>query len=360
MNINIKDKLKELRHKKGITQEALANYLGITPQSVGKWERGEGYPDITLLPRIAFYFGVTVDELLSVDRVRIDEKINEYMKKSAVCKQIGDNEKNLEIWERAYAEFPNECRVIDELMFAINRDAQYPCPADKADRIISLAENLLEKSTEIYYKENALHCLCFTYSSIGNKEKALYYADQCGTFCNCAEGLKTIILDGEEGINASQEFIQSLIRTTAMTAANLVRWAEFSHEEKIEANRFAIDITKRLYSDGNVGFNAYDLSLFYFDIACEYALLNDKENTLEAIENSCKYAVIEANIEDRDYTAPLVNRLKIRMNAIGKNYRGNSCNLRLKELEDQRFDFVREEKAFADIVSKLQEFAEEK
>ena len=34
MNINIKDKLKDLRHKKGITQESLANHLGITPQSV--------------------------------------------------------------------------------------------------------------------------------------------------------------------------------------------------------------------------------------------------------------------------------------------------------------------------------------
>ena len=62
MNINIKDKLKDLRHKTGITQESLANHLGITPQSVGKWERGEGFPDITLLPKIAFYFDVTVDE----------------------------------------------------------------------------------------------------------------------------------------------------------------------------------------------------------------------------------------------------------------------------------------------------------
>ena len=75
MQINLKDKLRSLRLQKNITQEALANHLGITPQSVGKWERGEGFPDITLLPCIAFYFDITVDELLCVDQVRVEEAI---------------------------------------------------------------------------------------------------------------------------------------------------------------------------------------------------------------------------------------------------------------------------------------------
>jgi len=60
MEINLKEKLRTLRQQRNITQEALANHLGITPQSVGKWERGEGFPDITLLPKIAFYFNVNV------------------------------------------------------------------------------------------------------------------------------------------------------------------------------------------------------------------------------------------------------------------------------------------------------------
>ena len=40
MEINLKEKLRSLRYQKGITQEVLADHLGITPQSVGKWERG--------------------------------------------------------------------------------------------------------------------------------------------------------------------------------------------------------------------------------------------------------------------------------------------------------------------------------
>ena len=60
MKIDMKDTLRALRQKEKITQKTLAAYLGITPQSVGKWERGEGFPDISLLPRIACFFGVSM------------------------------------------------------------------------------------------------------------------------------------------------------------------------------------------------------------------------------------------------------------------------------------------------------------
>ena len=99
MQISLKNTLRTLRAKKNITQEALANHLGITPQSVGKWERGEGFPDITLLTAIALYFGVTVDELLEVDRARIDEVIASYEAKSLVYRNAGENEKDLALWE---------------------------------------------------------------------------------------------------------------------------------------------------------------------------------------------------------------------------------------------------------------------
>ena len=358
MDINLKETLRKLRNNKGVTQEALAKYLGITPQSVGKWERGEGFPDITLLPKLALYFDVTVDELLSIDRVRIEAKINEYLKESSVCKLEGDNAKNLEIWERAYAELPNECRVIEELMFAINRDALYPCPPEKADRIILLAEKLLEKSIEIHYKENALQTLAFTYSSIGNKEKALQYADQCGTFHNCAEGLKTIILDGEEGVKARQSYIQSLIHTATSTSLILADCGDFDSDEKIEINQFAIDILKNLYSDGNYGFAVWDLYHLNFNIASEYALQKDKENTLKYLEESCKYSILDATLTDMNFTALMVNRLKLRTNTIGKNYTGNYCNIMLESIERDCFQFVRDEKVFDDIVLRLNEYAE--
>jgi len=64
--MNISENIKRLRKQKSITQEVLADFLGVSFQSVSKWERGEAYPDITLLPQISDYFAVSVDELLGL------------------------------------------------------------------------------------------------------------------------------------------------------------------------------------------------------------------------------------------------------------------------------------------------------
>lgn len=57
-----------LRKEKGLTQAALAEILNISNRTVSKWENGDGFPDITILPDIADALGITVDELLSGER----------------------------------------------------------------------------------------------------------------------------------------------------------------------------------------------------------------------------------------------------------------------------------------------------
>lgn len=66
MNIQIGSKIKDLRLKKGVTQEGLAEILGVTSQAVSKWENDNTYPDILLLPKLAIYFGVSIDELFAL------------------------------------------------------------------------------------------------------------------------------------------------------------------------------------------------------------------------------------------------------------------------------------------------------
>ncbi len=320
-------------------------------------ESGEGFPDITLLPKIAFYFDVTVDELLGVEQARVEEAIAEYKRQSNIYRHKGENRKNLELWEKAYSEFPNDCRVIEGLMSAINRDGIYPCPKDDAERIIALAQELLQKTTDSEQRENAIKTLCYTYESI-DKEKALYYADMLGSFYATKEYFRAHILEGEEGVEACQSYIRLLIFDAAMTAMGMTLKVDFSHEENIEAFQFAIDILKRLYSDGNIGFDANMVSLYYRYIAMEYAEMKDADNTLRALEDSAKYAVISANLKDMDYTAPMVNRLKHREADTSKNYTGNVCNIRIKDFGDSRFDFVREDEAFKKIIAELEKNAE--
>ncbi len=65
--------LSELRKESKMTQAVLAEKLNISNRTISKWENGDGYPDITILPQIAEIFGVTVDELLKGERAPKDE-----------------------------------------------------------------------------------------------------------------------------------------------------------------------------------------------------------------------------------------------------------------------------------------------
>ncbi|SHO51998.1 helix-turn-helix domain-containing protein [Anaerocolumna xylanovorans] len=65
--INIGKIISDKRKEKGITQEGLANYLGVSKPAVSKWESGQSYPDILLLPVLAAYFDISVDELIGYE-----------------------------------------------------------------------------------------------------------------------------------------------------------------------------------------------------------------------------------------------------------------------------------------------------
>ena len=65
--LQFKDKIKKLRKEKDMTQEQLAEYMGVSPQAVSRWETGTTCPDIFALPALAELFGITVDGLLGVD-----------------------------------------------------------------------------------------------------------------------------------------------------------------------------------------------------------------------------------------------------------------------------------------------------
>lgn len=84
MTINIGQTIKSMRKEKDITQETLANFLGVTNQSISKWERNETYPDITMLPAIASFFDTSVDNLLGINKIEQERKqefyCSEYMR----------------------------------------------------------------------------------------------------------------------------------------------------------------------------------------------------------------------------------------------------------------------------------------
>lgn len=85
MELNFGENIRRLRRVRELTQEQLATALGVTAQSVSKWECAYGYPDITQLPAIANFFGVSIDELLANDaasreaeREKFEKELNTY------------------------------------------------------------------------------------------------------------------------------------------------------------------------------------------------------------------------------------------------------------------------------------------
>lgn len=79
MQVKIGEKIKDLRKAKGRKQEDLANALGVTPQAVSRWEANGGYPDMEIIPSIANYFHISIDELFGYnnDRNRIIQRYND-------------------------------------------------------------------------------------------------------------------------------------------------------------------------------------------------------------------------------------------------------------------------------------------
>lgn len=75
--INISRIITDNRRAKGITQEQLAAYMGVSKASVSKWETGQSYPDITFLPQLAAYFNITIDDLMGYEPQMTKEDIKE-------------------------------------------------------------------------------------------------------------------------------------------------------------------------------------------------------------------------------------------------------------------------------------------
>ena len=76
MTIELGNNIRSLRLRDGRTQEELASSLGVSPQAVSRWEKSICYPDMELVPSIANYFGVSIDERFGYDnerKKRIDE-----------------------------------------------------------------------------------------------------------------------------------------------------------------------------------------------------------------------------------------------------------------------------------------------
>ena len=113
------ENLKKLRKSKELTQETLADFLGMSFQAISKWERGDTYPDITMLPTIASFFGVTVDSLLGTDMIEKEAKIREYCEKYSRLWSEGRIAEVRDMLKQATVEFPGNYDLLAKYLNAL-------------------------------------------------------------------------------------------------------------------------------------------------------------------------------------------------------------------------------------------------
>lgn len=119
MTIYFGENLKKLRKSKELTQETLADFLGMSFQSISKWERGETYPDITMLPTIASFFGVTVDSLLGTDMIEKEKEINEYCEKYSRLLSENKLVQAKDMMKNAISKFPGNYDLLSKYLNAL-------------------------------------------------------------------------------------------------------------------------------------------------------------------------------------------------------------------------------------------------
>ncbi len=224
----------------------LAEKIGVSFQAVSKWENGIALPDITLLPKLAQIFGVSIDKLFSCSTKEMQEEIESCCRQSYELRET-DHKKGRAILEKALQKYPDNDILLNNLLY---------CVTDP-DEKIRLASRLIDTTNEADIKYDALRFLAYAYHDKGDNESAVAALEQVPEIYFTKLSEMAFITEGQAKYDAAEkqkwisfetliqmlwklaEFYRDIGETEkaileTQTALNMIEI--FGHEEKI--NRF--------------------------------------------------------------------------------------------------------------------------
>ncbi len=175
--INIAKVLANKRKEKAITQDDIASFLGVTKASVSKWETGQSYPDITLIPRLAGYFNMTIDDLLGYEPQLTKEEIRHLYQHLAA-----------DFADKPFDEVMNQCRnkvkkyyscfplLLQMALLFINHHMLTPVKEQQKEILmeaITLCRRIQRESGDTVLAQNALKLEVLGLQMMGSPEKVL-------------------------------------------------------------------------------------------------------------------------------------------------------------------------------------------
>ena len=363
---NFKDKIKSLRKKINLTQEELAERLGVSFQAVSKWETGGALPDITLFPKLANFFDVTTDELLGVDLEKKHAKINALLEKAGQLSNQGKRIERFELICDLYREYPNDPVVLDEYVNALFYDPRSEEGGwiTNAKEIASLCKRILKEETENEKRRcEAIDTLANVYYHNGEKELAEEYIQLLPDEMQ-KEGREFGYTEwgSEEWFKIVRSNIFDIVNLLAVRFRNIAGYSNLPPMEKIDIYQKAVSLIKLVYDKGDYGFENYTLGELYGLIANRYIQAGDHDNALKNLEYALHYAKEYDSLPEKIvHTSVLVKGHVTDMTKTSSGYEGNYISYYINELDTEGiYNPLRDNKAFTELIEKYRLFVSSK
>lgn len=318
-NMNhIGQRIRELRRKNDLTQEKMADYLGVTYQSVSKWECGTTYPDLAMIVPIARLLHVTADELLGMDAPENDER-KAYFDGEYFQFWKKDHEEDLEIARQAVAEYPGDCRYLYWLAsneWYVGYSVKYIGTATEKELLESSIrhyEMVLENCEDKELRNDTIAGLVYAYDSINQydaaKKYAMMYPEEPDT---CRDALLAFCLQGKERELQCKKLIRKSIMKLCGSLYKLQHIAHMTDNPELEAATLNAEeaVIKAIITDENYQHFDISLSLLYEERAKLAMADGNHDEAVQALTIALKHAVAfdemaESGVEH--YTCPLLS-----------------------------------------------------
>lgn len=195
--IKLSEKIKSLRKQKNISQEVLANYLGVSFQSVSKWENGNTMPDVTMIPAIASFFGVSTDELFDFNLLEMEKQVDAICYESWKYRE-NDVARSERILREGLQRFPGNDIILNNLLYTLDYKT-------RSNEVISLCKTLIESTKDDSVKYDACRILASCYKENGQNELVKPTLEIIPEIYFSKLELMASLLEGEDSYEAAQK-----------------------------------------------------------------------------------------------------------------------------------------------------------
>lgn len=196
MEIKLGQKIKSLRKQKNISQEVLAQVLGVTFQAVSKWETGAAMPDVAMIPAIAGFFEVSTDELFDFNLLEQERKVMELCYEAADYR-FSDPAKSEAMLREGLKQFPGNDIILNNLLYVM----QTP---ERNEEVVTVCKSILEVTKDDEVKYDVLRILANTYHDMGQQALVKPTLEQVPEIYFSKLELKANLLEGEEALEAAR------------------------------------------------------------------------------------------------------------------------------------------------------------